>query len=87
VLALAAVALAAVTAYPLCDAVFDCGCTWPLLGSDTHCDVHRAGPPDCPVCTRPPVAAVFSAAVVGAWGGVVWGAAGLVTRMRQRSGR
>lgn len=82
-LALATVALAAVTGYPLCDLVFDCGCTWPLLGADAHCDVHRAGPPDCPVCTRPLVAAAFSAALVAAWGTAVWGAAAVLARARR----
>jgi hypothetical protein len=84
VLTLAAMALAAVTGYPLCDLVFDCGCTWPLLGSDAHCDIHRPGPPDCPVCTRPTVAAAFTVVLLGAWGAVAWGAAGLVARMRAR---
>jgi hypothetical protein len=83
-LAVAAIALASVTAYPVCDLLFDCGCTWPLLGADAHCDVHRAGPPDCPVCTRPAVAAAFSAALLAAWGVLVWGAAAGLARLRGR---
>lgn len=41
----------AVVYMPVCDAVFDCGCTWPLLGDWQHCNVHVPGPPDCPICT------------------------------------
>ncbi|HET8647455.1 MAG TPA: hypothetical protein VFO85_18295, partial [Vicinamibacteria bacterium] len=67
-----------------CDAVFDCGCTWPLLGADAHCNIHHHGPPDCPVCTRPPVALAFTAAVTGGWSAVVWGAAALVGRLLGR---
>jgi hypothetical protein len=83
-LAVAAMALAALTGYPMCDAVFDCGCTWPLLGTDAHCDIHHAGPPDCPVCAHPPVAAAFSVALLLACGGVVWGADAAITRLRRR---
>jgi hypothetical protein len=79
---LVALALASATAYPLCDLVFDCGCTWPLLGADAHCDVHRAGPPDCPVCTRPAVAVLFSGALLAAWSGIVWGVAVAFARAR-----
>ena len=81
-LTLATIVLASVTAYPLCDLVFDCGCTWPLLGADAHCDIHTAGPPDCPVCTHPPIAAAASVVLLAAWGAVVWGSAAMVTRLR-----
>ena len=36
---------------PVCNLVFDCGCTWPWLGGVQHCNIHVAGPPDCPLCT------------------------------------
>ena len=37
---------------PLCDLHFDCGCRWPGLGGWKHCDIHTAGPPDCPWCVH-----------------------------------
>jgi hypothetical protein len=83
VLGLATVALTAITALPICDAVFDCGCTWPLLGADAHCDVQHPGPPDCPVCTKPAVGAAFSAALTAAWAAAVWGGAGIWGRLRR----
>ena len=46
-----ALTLAAIVYLPVCDLLFDCGCTWPLLGDWQHCDIHVAGPPDCPLCT------------------------------------
>jgi hypothetical protein len=82
-LALATVALTAVIALPVCNAVFDCGCTWPLLGADAHCDIHHPGPPDCPVCAHPPVAAAFSVALLLACGAVVRGADALASRLRK----
>src|SRR5262245_66490333 len=85
-LALAAAALAAVVGLPVCNAIFDCGCTWPLLGADAHCDVHHAGPPDCPVCAHPPVGAAFSVALMVACCAVVWGADALVRRLRGAPG-
>ena len=42
--------LAGLTIMPICDLHFDCGCTWPGLGGWSHCDIHAAGPPDCPWC-------------------------------------
>jgi hypothetical protein len=56
-LAAAALALAGAAALflPLCDLLFDCGCTWPLLGGAAHCNVHRPHPPHCPLCAGPPV--------------------------------
>jgi hypothetical protein len=82
-LAVLALAAAGLTAYPLCNAVFDCGCTWPLLGTDAHCDIHRAGPPDCPVCARPLVGSAFFGGLVSAWGLALWGGAGLTARLRR----
>ncbi len=72
------VALAAVAVLPLCNLHFDCGCSWPGLGGWTHCDIHTAGPPDCPWCERPMlfvVSLLFSAAAGLA--GAVWSAARL----------
>jgi hypothetical protein len=48
--AILAVALGAFAFLPICDLHFDCGCTWPGAGSDSHCDIHTSGPPDCPWC-------------------------------------
>lgn len=55
------------TALPICDAVFDCGCRWFFLGGAEHCNIHHAGPPDCPVCTNVLVGAAFSLVLYGAW--------------------
>jgi hypothetical protein len=86
VLALAAAGLAALVGYPLCDLIFDCGCTWPMLGADAHCDIHHAGPPDCPVCTYPSVGAAFFVALMAGCAAVVWGTDALVSRLRRRPG-
>ena len=53
-LAILAVALTATafTLLPICNALFDCGCTWPMWGAADHCNVHQPGPPDCPLCTN-----------------------------------
>jgi hypothetical protein len=40
---------------PLCDLLFDCGCTWAFLGGAAHCNVHHPQPPHCPLCAGPPV--------------------------------
>lgn len=45
--------LASIAILPLCDLSFDCGCRLPGLGGYTHCDIHTAGPPDCPWCEKP----------------------------------
>jgi hypothetical protein len=75
--ALAAWAIGAVLAtfamLPLCDLSFDCGCRLPGLGGYAHCDIHTAGPPDCPWCEQP---LLFIAAVLVSYGtallGVLW---------------
>lgn len=56
-LAAAAMALAgaAVLFLPLCGLAFDCGCTWPLLGGATQCNMHAPHSPHCPLCTGPRV--------------------------------
>jgi hypothetical protein len=53
--AVLALAGAAILFLPLCDLVFDCGCTWPLLGGAEHCNMHAAQPPHCPLCRGPRV--------------------------------
>ena len=44
--AILTVALGAFAFLPICDLHFDCGCTWPGAGSDSHCDIHTSGLPD-----------------------------------------
>jgi hypothetical protein len=34
----------------LCNLLFDCGCRPPWAGAASHCNIHVAGPPDCPFC-------------------------------------
>ncbi len=78
--ALAAVAIAfvvtSVVYMPVCNLVFDCGCTWPWLGGVQHCNIHVAGPPDCPLCKGgAPVQALGFAAIgtplfLVSWGGL-----------------
>lgn len=90
-LAAAAIALlfTSVAYMPICDAVFDCGCTWPWLGGVQRCDIHVAGPPDCPLCKGgAPMqalgfAAIFAPSLVVGWGGLR-GLAALLSR-RARS--
>lgn len=53
--AVLALAGAAVLFLPLCDLVFDCGCTWPLLGGAERCNMHAPHPPHCPLCRGPRV--------------------------------
>lgn len=42
--------LAVVTAHPLCNVVFRCGCSW---FSTAHCNLHASMGPRCPWCTVP----------------------------------
>ena len=78
VLAAAAIAfvLTSVVYMPVCNLVFDCGCTWPWLGGVQHCNIHVAGPPDCPLCKGgAPVqalgfAAIFAPVLAVSWGGI-----------------
>jgi hypothetical protein len=77
-LAAAAIAfvVTSVVYMPVCDMVFDCGCTWPWLGGVQHCNIHVAGPPDCPLCKGgAPVQALGFAAMgtpifLVSWGGL-----------------
>jgi len=70
-LAAITVALASATYHPVCSAVFGCGCSWFFAGAADTCDIHVAGPPDCPVCTQVPAGAAFSAAMLAGWGVLV----------------
>lgn len=55
---------AALLFLPLCNLIFDCGCTWPFLGGARHCNVHQPQPPHCPLCAGPRVYGLaFSLAV------------------------
>jgi hypothetical protein len=81
VLALAG-ALTALTGLPICDAVFDCGCTWIFAGADAHCDIHRPGPPDCPPCANWLIGAPFFGAIFAAWALVILRAFSLVNARR-----
>ena len=43
------VALIAIT--PLCGLLFDCGCTWPWSGLESHCNIHdEQAVHQCPWC-------------------------------------
>ncbi|MEW5056879.1 MAG: hypothetical protein AB1Y25_04590 [Cycloclasticus sp.] len=36
---------------PLCGLMFDCGCTWPWEGLDSHCNIHDSTAlQQCPWC-------------------------------------
>jgi hypothetical protein len=59
------------TALPICDALFACGCRSFFLGGVEHCNIHHAGPPDCPVCTYPLVGAAFGLLLYAAWTALV----------------
>jgi hypothetical protein len=78
---LAAVVLGSLTFHVLCDAVFDCGCTWMFAGGDTHCDVHVPGPPDCPPCSDVAAGAAFTAVLLAGW---TLPARGLIAVARRR---
>jgi hypothetical protein len=68
-----AVALAATafTLLPICNALFDCGCTWPFQGADEHCDIHRPGPPDCPICANWGLGALAAATLFVTYAGAL----------------
>ena len=67
----AGVLLGSLSFLTLCDLSFDCGCCAPGMGGWDHCDIQTAGPPDCPWCERPSIAAVvFGFAALGALGAV-----------------
>ncbi len=70
---------------PICDFVFDCGCTWPWLGGVQHCNIRVAGPPDCPLCKggAPAQAAGFAAIATPVFL-IVWGGSRALGRLRRR---
>jgi hypothetical protein len=67
VLPAVAAVLTFLTAYPLCNLVFACGCRWVFGGGDAHCDMRVPGPPDCPVCTVLPIGVLFAGALFAGW--------------------
>jgi hypothetical protein len=62
-----ALAATAVTLLPVCNAVFDCGCTWPLLGAADHCNIHHPSPPHCPLCRNWGYGALGAGLLFAAW--------------------
>jgi len=44
-----ATVLAAVGAYPVCDLLFRCGCSW---FSEAHCNIHQSAGAHCPWCAH-----------------------------------
>jgi hypothetical protein len=70
VLALA-LAATAFTLLPICNALFDCGCTWPMWGAATHCNIHHPGPPDCPLCASWLLGGLAAATLFVAWAGLL----------------
>lgn len=81
-LAAAAMALVALTAHPICNWLFACGCSPVFAGGVATCNIHQPGPPDCPVCTNTLAGVAFTAALLAGWGGVVVLADRLVRRGR-----
>ena len=70
VLAIALTATA-FTLLPICNALFDCGCTWPMWGAADHCNIHNPGPPDCPLCASWALGALAAATLFVAYAGAV----------------
>jgi hypothetical protein len=70
------VVLMGVTLYPICGAVFRCGCN--IVRGATHCNVHRPGVPHCPWCSATGrvvganFAVILSATAGAAYSGVRW---------------
>jgi hypothetical protein len=45
------VIVALITITPLCGLLFDCGCTWPWSGLESHCNIHDSkAVHQCPWC-------------------------------------
>jgi len=59
---------------PLCNLVYDCGCSWFFAGGSTHCNIHNPRPPHCPLCIGNPLdGLLFTAAVFSPlWGAFYW---------------
>ncbi|HUG54861.1 MAG TPA: hypothetical protein VMR21_14725 [Vicinamibacteria bacterium] len=64
---LAAAVAVALTAHPVCDLLFRCGCTWVWAGAAAHCNIHNPHPPYCPVCTDTRAGALFAAGLFATW--------------------
>ncbi len=63
----------ALLALPVCNALFDCGCSWPWSGGLDHCNIRRAeAKHHCPWCAHGGLgmASFGAAAVAGA--AVAW---------------
>jgi hypothetical protein len=58
---------------PLCNFYFDCGCAALWAGGSEHCDIHTAGPPDCPWCVGDAFAAVEAMMLGGSIAGIALG--------------
>jgi hypothetical protein len=89
---LAALAIAfvvtSVVYMPVCDLVFDCGCTWPWLGGVQHCNIHVAGPPDCPLCNGgAPVQALGFVVIASPVFLLAWGGFKALSKLRRGSVR
>lgn len=61
----------AFTLLPICNALFDCGCTWPMSGAADHCNIHHPGPPDCPLCANWPLGALAAATLFVGYAGAL----------------
>lgn len=63
--------LTGVLTYPLCGALFRCGCVSVWAGAADHCNVHAAAGPHCPWCESAALGAMgfvlMVAAQAGAW--------------------
>jgi hypothetical protein len=81
VLAIALVATA-FTLLPVCNAVFDCGCTWPMWGGADHCNIHNPAPPHCPLCTNWALGALGAATLFVTYAGALGVALALVAPRR-----
>jgi hypothetical protein len=68
-----AVALAATafTLLPICNVLFDCGCTWPMSGAADHCNIHDPAPPNCPLCTNWALGALAATTLFVAYAGAL----------------
>ena len=67
---------AGVLILPICDLHFDCGCRLPGFGGYEHCDIHTAGPPDCPWCANTNTWVTVTVISYGLGLAAAWAAAG-----------
>jgi hypothetical protein len=47
-----AVVSASVLMPPICNLLFQCGCSWPWTTAAAHCNIHHPLPPHCPWCSH-----------------------------------